>query len=154
MLWCKDANGALLRSSPVKGSLVHRFDRWKLLSETLNATRYQISEEPGVKRRAAFSDSLSGQKALWWFSAQKKKKSYDACIIGDVLFQHYFNISTVKETVILKLFQINVFLYISRCLRCGQFPVTWRLQRRWHLVGRTDSFGAQRSKDSFKDCFY
>lgn len=124
-----------VRSSPVKGRLVHRFDHWKLLSEILNATRSQIwgARHERWKRYDALKIRSVGKSTVMFFSAQQ---SYDACIISDVLFHHYFNISTVKESVILKLFQINVFLYISWCFLCGQFPATWRrLQRRWGVGG-------------------
>lgn len=61
---------------------------------------------------------------LWYFrrhthcNVLQCTKIYNACIIGNVLFHLYFDISTFKETVILKLFQINVFLYISAFVLC------------------------------------
>lgn len=134
-----------VRSSPVKGRLVRRFDHWKLLSEILNATRSQIwgARHERWKRLDALKIHSVGKSIVMFFSAQQ---SYDACIISDILFHHHFNISTVKESVILKLFQINVFLYIIWCLWCGQFPVTWRLQRRWRVGGTEMPSGLKGAK--------
>lgn len=57
-------------------------------------------------------------KALWssWCTT-----IYNACIIRNVLFHLWFQYFYGKETVILKLFQINVFLYINAFCLSGWY---------------------------------